>query len=463
MADISILSRLVNGYQRNVDISQNALVVGSIKIGSSTPVEITKAIATKLAAVSAAVDADGTYDTRYHTKTALAANTGAALIGGSTGQNVEQRLASLEGSIGSGDASGITFDPTGTSLTATNVQDMGVELDSRVQATETVANAAIPATQKGAANGVATLDPGGKIPASQLPSTVMTLEGEWDASTNTPTLANGSGDPGQVYETTVAGTANFGAGPISFNVGDWVVYGANGVWYKSLNSNEVTSVNGLTGAVVLTTDLVNEGSTNLYHTDERAQDAVGSILTDTPTIDLSYDDAGNAITADVKDNSIGATKLTTGVADQNTIIGGNGAALQVRKAPTVSSPEVTGESLAASTIFAMRFSRAADAGFTAGRMMKADANASSTDNFDVQGLTISGAGASAGDVIEVVQQGDMSVVGHGFTVGEPLWLGSAGAITQTAPNGTPGQASVKVGTVKDADTIRVKIQVISGG
>lgn len=37
---------------------------------------------------------------------------------------------------------------------------------------------------------------------------------------------------------------------------------------------------------------------------EAAQDAVGSALTDTATIDLTYDDAGNAISADVKAGSI---------------------------------------------------------------------------------------------------------------------------------------------------------------
>lgn len=50
------------------------------------------------------------------------------------------------------------------------------------------------------------------------------------------------------------------------------------------------------------------------YTNEQAQDAVGGILTDTATIDFTYDDAGNAITADVKDGSITATKLADGAA-----------------------------------------------------------------------------------------------------------------------------------------------------
>lgn len=43
-------------------------------------------------------------------------------------------------------------------------------------------------------------------------------------------------------------------------------------------------------------------------TNELAQDAVGGILTDTSTIDFTYDDAGNTITADVKDGSITLAK-----------------------------------------------------------------------------------------------------------------------------------------------------------
>lgn len=104
----------------------------------------------------------------------------------------------------------------------------------------------------GVANGVPSLDGGGKIPAQFLPNSVMTLEGNWNAATNIPTLTNGIGNAGMVYEVTTAGTHNFGNGNITFAVGDWAVYGADGKWYKSLNSNEVTSVNGMTGTVLLT-------------------------------------------------------------------------------------------------------------------------------------------------------------------------------------------------------------------
>lgn len=48
----------------------------------------------------------------------------------------------------------------------------------------------------------------------------------------------------------------------------------------------------------LTSDDIAEGS-SLYFTDERAQDAVGGILTDSSTIDFTYTDGSNTITAAV--------------------------------------------------------------------------------------------------------------------------------------------------------------------
>ena len=103
----------------------------------------------------------------------------------------------------------------------------------------------------GAANGVATLDSGGKVPVSQLPSSVVTYLGTWNAATNTPTLTNGVGDAGDMYICNVAGTVNFGAGPVTFAVGDWVLYGS-GTWQKSSGQNgTVTSVGAtITGSAI---------------------------------------------------------------------------------------------------------------------------------------------------------------------------------------------------------------------
>ena len=119
----------------------------------------------------------------------------------------------------------------------------------------------------GGANGVATLDSNGKVPLSQLPASVVTYLGTWNAATNTPTLTNGVGDVGDLYICNVAGTVNFGAGPITFAVGDWVIYNGS-QWQKSAGaSGTVTSVavteSGdaltITGSPITTAGTINIG------------------------------------------------------------------------------------------------------------------------------------------------------------------------------------------------------------
>jgi hypothetical protein len=158
---------------------------------------------------------------------------------------------------------------------------------------------------KGIANGYAPLDGGTKIPVAYLPNSIMDYLGTWDAATNTPTLVDGTGNAGDVYICNVAGTVNFGSGPITFATGDWVVYSGT-VWQKSINSNAVASVNGLTGAVVLTTTNINEG-TNLYFTNLRAQTAAvaNSITSGITNVAPSQDAVFNALT--LKANLSGAT------------------------------------------------------------------------------------------------------------------------------------------------------------
>jgi hypothetical protein len=87
MADINILSRLVNGVQRNVDLQQNALVVGSLKVGATSPTELTKAILDNLVGLQNGSDVSATlhhHDGRYFTETeigATGATSGADRVG----------------------------------------------------------------------------------------------------------------------------------------------------------------------------------------------------------------------------------------------------------------------------------------------------------------------------------------------------------------------------------------------
>jgi len=124
---------------------------------------------------------------------------------------------------------------------------------------QTDLDAKIDESREGIASGIATLDGGGKIPAAQLPNSVMDYNGTWAASTNTPTLADGTGSAGDVFIASDAGSVDFGAGSIDFVAGDWVVYSGT-IWEKSINSNAVASVNTKTGAVVLVTDDIDDST-----------------------------------------------------------------------------------------------------------------------------------------------------------------------------------------------------------
>ena len=71
---------------------------------------------------------------------------------------------------------------------------------------------------------------------------------------------------------------------------------------NTITFKDATGTVAFTSDIPSTTDGLTEGSTNLYFTTERAEDAIGNILTDTATIDLTYTDNGasaGSITADV--------------------------------------------------------------------------------------------------------------------------------------------------------------------
>jgi len=135
--------------------------------------------------------------------------------------------------------------------------------------------------QLGAANGIATLNSSSKIIEAQLPDKLMSYEGVWDANTNSPALADGSGNTdssiGSVYRVGTAGSRDLGSGSASYSVGDYVILNQSKVWEKLDTSPSVQSVNGLIGAVVLTTTEVAEGA-GLYYTDTRVQNKIKSDL-----------------------------------------------------------------------------------------------------------------------------------------------------------------------------------------
>jgi fibronectin-binding autotransporter adhesin len=156
----------------------------------------------------------------------------------------------------------------------------------------------------GAALGVATLDASGKVPVSELPAAVLgalSYQGTWDASTNTPTLTSSVGTKGYYYVVSVAGSTNLN-GITDWVVGDWAVFNGT-AWQKVDNTDSVTSVNGATGAVVLTTTNIAEG-TNLYYTDARAR------ASNSAGTGISYDNTTGVITNAAPDQTVVLTDGT---------------------------------------------------------------------------------------------------------------------------------------------------------
>jgi len=175
--------------------------------------------------------------------------------------------------------------------------------------------------------GVATLDAGGKVPVSELPAAVLgalSYQGTWDAATNTPTLTSSVGTKGYYYVVNVAGNTNLN-GITDWLVGDWAVYNGS-IWQKVDNTETVTSVNGQTGAVVLTTTNVAEG-TNEYFTTAKARASVSagtgiSYNSTTGVITNSNPSLGGDVVgpASATDNAIARFDTTTGKLLQNSVV-----------------------------------------------------------------------------------------------------------------------------------------------
>lgn len=80
-------------------------------------------------------------------------------------------------------------------------------------------------------------------------SSGLMYTGTYNATTNSPNVVAAGGPEGTFYIVNVAGTQDFGAGAITFAVGDWVIYDGT-AWSKvPLSGNSVTSFNGRTGVV----------------------------------------------------------------------------------------------------------------------------------------------------------------------------------------------------------------------
>ena len=255
-------------------------LASSVANGTTTPV-ITLNVPTASATNRGALSSSD-WSTFNAKQAALVSGTNIKTVGG----------ASL---LGSGDVGtiGLAYGGTGAATASGARTALGL-------GTAAVLNA-------GVASGVATLDGSGTVPTSQLPGAVLgglNYQGTWNASTNTPTLASSTGSKGYYYVVSVAGSTNLN-GITDWKIGDWAVYDGT-TWQKVDNTDAVSSVNGYTGAVVLSTSDVAQG-TNLYFTQAAARNSVSA------GTGISYNSTSGVITNSAPDQTVALTGAGTTV------------------------------------------------------------------------------------------------------------------------------------------------------
>ena len=175
----------------------------------------------------------------------------------------------------------------------------------------------IPLNEKGVANGVVPLNASVLIDPTYLTEDVRdslhfsTGSTTWNAASNTPTLASGSGEKGQIYVVTTSGTTSLN-GITEWRVNDFAVFDGL-VWRKINNNNAVESVNSQVGDIDLTTDDVPEGTggTNLYFTVDR----VTGITEVADAIDKRHDQNTDTFLDLGGANQIGASGITAHIAN----------------------------------------------------------------------------------------------------------------------------------------------------
>ncbi len=296
-----------------------------------------------------------------------------------------------------------------------NSTHTGAQLDSAV---DTVLHDLGTAALKdaGVANGVATLDSGGKVPTSQLPAAILgalDYQGTWNANTNTPTLASGVGTKGYYYKVSVAGTTTID-GISEWNLTDWIVFDGT-VWDKVDNSEEDATAT-VKGRVKLAGDLT--GGT-----------------ADSPQVSGL---GGSALPSNVsngflkRNNANNAWEEVAYGSGSNTVCQGNDSRLSDARNPT-GSGTMTGlltlnggltlgaSGLLINTHKALTFSSTTNVDWTAGLAF----DLTVTGN-----LTITNSGMVAGQVIKLFLTADSS---GPYTLAWPAWKVMGAALPTSLP------------------------------
>ncbi len=303
----------------------------------------------------------------------------------------------------------------------------------------------IPSTEKGTANGVATLDAGGKVPVSELPAAVLgalNYQGTWDASTNTPTLTSSVGSKGYYYVVSVAGNTNLN-GITDWLVGDWAVYNGT-VWQKvdntdaggdvvgpaSATDNAITRFDQTTGKLIQNSTVTLDDNGNIINANSIGLDTTPATVPTTVGT-MSWDDGDGVPTVALKGGNV---NLQVGTQEYARVYNDSGTTLTKGQAVYISG---------------------AQGNRVAVRLARANVEATSFGTIGLVAETM----ANGAEGFIIVSGALYKLDTTGLTAGATVYVSptTAGAITTTKPQ-APDQLVV-VGWVERVDNIVGSIYV----
>jgi len=183
----------------------------------------------------------------------------------------------------------------------------------------------------------------------------LVYKGTWDASTNTPTLASGTGVTGEFYIVSVAGTTNLD-GITDWQVGDWAIFvevGATDTWQKIdntsaiLGSGTANKIAKWTGSNTLATGLISDDGTDVTIGNSgnlivEGNTTLGNADTDTTTV------KGPGVFEETTQFNVGIGLSSTpdyGTAGQVLTSGGGSATANTWTTPTTGTVTSVGASI----------------------------------------------------------------------------------------------------------------------
>ncbi len=321
---------------------------------------------------------------------------------------------SITGDIDMGNLTGAPLSPAqgGTGLTSLDALKSALDLenvDNTSDADKPISNLVQIALDKkldkallGIADGVAPLGTDGKIDAAYLPASItgdVAFKGAYDVSDPLPPVAESTGD---YYITSVAGTTP--GSELTLEVGDWILSDGS-TWSKITRGSDVSSFNGRFGAVVpeindYNTDMVQQGTTNLYYTDGKVDNRISSTwkstsvanntdikfptekavktYVDTKVPDFSAATANKVLTISASGVSTWADPVGASVTLTGAVTGSGTSTLNTTLANNIVTSEniangtIKGEDIATSTISALNLSGISSTSGTQGMALTSD-------------------------------------------------------------------------------------------